>query len=153
VAQTATQRIEFYLLPAADERGRLKHACRLAEQAYLAGEHVLVALDDAALLQSFDEMLWTFADRSFVPHESYQDDQQWREMPVLLGCDPQPREAFDLLINLGNNVPMAAALARRIAEVIDADETRRQAARVRFRHYRDAGLTPQTHNICADQAI
>jgi len=152
VPPTATERIEFYLLPAADERWRLKHACRLAEEAYLAGEHVLVALDNAAQMQSFDEMLWTFADRSFVPHEPYRDDQQWHETPVLLGCDPHPHEVFDVLVNLGSEVPVAAALARRIAEIIDADEVRRRAGRVRFRHYRDAGLTPQTHNISADQA-
>jgi DNA polymerase-3 subunit chi len=152
MAQTLTQRVEFYLLPVADERGRYKHACRLAEQAYLAGEHVLVSLDNAAQMQTFDEMLWTFADRSFVPHETYRDEQQWEETPVLLGCDAQPQHAFDVLLNLGSDVPVAAALARRVSEIIDADEVRRRAGRVRFRHYRDAGLTPQTHNIPAGQS-
>ncbi len=39
---------------------RCKLACRLAEKAYLAGERVLVWLDDAAAqLGSFDELLWT----------------------------------------------------------------------------------------------
>jgi DNA polymerase-3 subunit chi len=151
-APTLTQRVEFHLLPAADERVRYRHACRLAEQAYLAGERVLVSLDSVAQLQAFDEMLWTFADRSFVPHEAYRDEQQWEQTPVLLGCDPQPRQAFDVLLNLANDVPVAASLARRVSEIIDADEPRRRAGRVRFRQYRDAGLTPETHNIPADQA-
>jgi DNA polymerase-3 subunit chi len=87
-----------------------------------------------------------------VPHETYRDEQQWEETPVLLGCDAQPQHAFDVLLNLGSEVPVAAALARRVSEIIDADEVRRRAGRVRFRHYRDAGLTPQTHNIPAGQS-
>jgi DNA polymerase III subunit chi len=152
VASSATQRVEFYVLPGTDERVRFRQACRLAEQAYLAGERVLVSLDDPAQMQIFDEMLWTFADRSFVPHEPYRDEAQWQDTPVLLGYNAAPSQSFDVLVNLRSDVPCAAALARHIAEIIDADETRRRAGRIRFRHYRDAGLTPETHNIPADQA-
>ena len=36
------------------------------------GAHVFIWSRDAAS-SSFDELLWTFADRSFVPHESFSD--------------------------------------------------------------------------------
>jgi DNA polymerase-3 subunit chi len=144
--------IAFHVLAGSDERARLKFACRLTERAYLAGEQVLVALDDSAQLQQFDELLWTFADRSFVPHELFRDAAQWQETPVLLGCGAQPCQAFDLLVNLGTQIPAAFALARRVSEIVDADEPRRQSGRQRYRGYRDHGLTPQTHNIPAEQA-
>jgi DNA polymerase IIIc chi subunit len=67
----ATQRVDFYVLPGTEERARLKLACRIAEQAYLAGQRVFVWLDEPASCERFDELLWTFADRSFVPHELY----------------------------------------------------------------------------------
>jgi len=35
-------------------------------------------------LSTFDDLLWTFADRSFVPHEPYREAAQWQEVPVLL---------------------------------------------------------------------
>jgi DNA polymerase-3 subunit chi len=57
-----------------------------------------------------------------------------------------------VLINLGNGIPAAAAHARRIAEVIDADEQRRRAGRNRFRQYRDRGLSPETHNVAAEDS-
>jgi DNA polymerase-3 subunit chi len=143
--------VEFYVLPGTDERARLKMACRLTEKAYLAGQHVFIALEDQAQMQLFDDMLWTFADRSFVPHEPYRDDQQWQDTPVLLSCSAQPQQTFDLLLNLTVTVPNAAALAVRVTEIIDADEPRRRAGRVRYRQYRDQGLTPETHNIPAEK--
>ncbi|HXL97179.1 MAG TPA: DNA polymerase III subunit chi [Steroidobacteraceae bacterium] len=142
--------MDFYVLAGSEARARLKFACRIAEQACLADQRVFVWLDDAAELQSFDELLWTFADRSFVPHEIFSDAQQWRDTPVLLGFQAQPLQPFDLLLNLGSEVPAAAARAGRIAEIVDAEEPRRRAGRNRFRHYRDLGLSPETHNIAAN---
>jgi DNA polymerase-3 subunit chi len=150
VSGAAPVRVDFYVLPGTEARARLKFACRIAEKAYLADQHVFVWLDDASELQSFDELLWSFADRSFVPHEIYSDAQQWQDTPVLLGCEAQPRQPFDVLLNLGSEVPAAATHAGRIAEIVDAEEPRRRAGRNRFRHYRDLGLAPETHNIAAD---
>ncbi len=148
----ASPQVDFYVLPGSEPRARLKFACRLAERAFLEGLRVFVWVDDAAELQRFDELLWTFADRSFVPHEIFSDSGQWRDTPVLLGCEHQPQQAFDLLLNLGSEVPAAATHAGRIAEIVDAQEPQRGAGRNRFRHYRDLGLLPSTHNVAAEEA-
>ena len=156
------QRVDFYVLPGGDSRARLKFACRLAEKAYLARQRVLVWLQDVAELSSFDELLWTFSDRSFVPHERYEGTQPWQDAPVLLACPAQPAAAgqiaapqhplagADVLLNLADTVPEAAVLAARVLEVIDSAPERLQAGRTRFRHYRDRGLAPQTHHLSAD---
>jgi DNA polymerase III subunit chi len=149
---SASRRVDFYVLSGIEERPRLKVGCRLAERAYLAGERVFVWLDGPQSLERFDDLLWTFADRSFVPHEIFQDGAQWQDTPVLLGCDAQPRKPYGVLINLGNTIPASAAHAASIAEVIDANEERRQAGRARFRQYRDGGVTPATHNMAAEDS-
>jgi DNA polymerase III subunit chi len=134
-------------------RARLKLACRLAEKAYLAGQRVFVRLPDAAQLASFDELLWSFADRSFVPHEPFSDPGQWQHTAVLLGREqPAPPDGYDLLLNLvtDGDAPAldgSAAQPARIIEIVDADETRRQAGRQRYRGYRERGLNPQIHHI------
>jgi DNA polymerase III subunit chi len=151
VPAAAAPRVDFYVLPGSEARTRLKFACRIAEKAYLADQRVFVWLDDATELRSFDELLWTFADRSFVPHEIYSDPQQWQHTPVLLGCEAQPQQPFDVLLNLGTEVPAAAARAGRVAEIVDAEEPRRRAGRNRFRHYRELGLAPETRNIAAEE--
>jgi DNA polymerase-3 subunit chi len=143
--------VDFYVLVGSDARARLKFACRLAEKAYLAQQRVLVWAQDPEELSSFDEQLWSFADRSFVPHERYEDPQQWSDTAVLLACPPQATATPDVLLNLGSAVPPAAAQAARILEIIDSEPTRLQAGRERFRHYRDRGLTPETHRLPADE--
>ena len=60
--------VDFYLLAAPDPRARLTAACRLAEKAYEQGLKVVVRTASPAETAEFDELLWTFADRSFVPH-------------------------------------------------------------------------------------
>lgn len=144
------QRVDFYVLSGTDELARLKLACRLTEKAYLAGQRVFVRLEDATQLSSFDELLWSFADRSFVPHEPYSDARQWLDTPVLLGCQNGPPVDYDVLLNLASEAPSGAERAARIIEIVDAEESRRQAARGRFRAYRDRDLNPQTHHIAAD---
>ncbi len=131
---------------------RLVLGCRLTEKAYLAGQRVFVWLEDAAALTSFDELLWTFADRSFVPHESLRDPPQWEECPVLLSCQNAAVAGYDLLLNLGGEPPAASlAQASRVIEIIDADPARRQGGRERYRRYRERGVNPQTHHIAADE--
>lgn len=146
--------VDFYVLASTDAKERLRLACRLTEKAYLSAARVLVWSDDAAELSSFDDLLWTFADRSFVPHETYREAGQWGEVPVLLSgpSDPAPGQSFEVLLNLGAVLPPCAAQAERILEIIDADETRRQAGRARFRSYRERGLSPQTHHIGGEPA-
>jgi DNA polymerase III subunit chi len=149
---SSAERVDFYILPGSEERGRLKYACRLAEEAYLAGKRVFIYCDDSEQLERFDELLWSFSDRSFVPHEIYSEPQQWQETPVLLGCTAQPEQPFDVLVNLGANVPASAANAARIVELVDDDDASRRAGRNRFRHYRDQGLAPLTHTVAAEDS-
>src|ERR1700730_6938128 len=62
-------RVDFYILEESSATARLKLACRLAEKAYLAAQTALVWHTDPEELKAFDDMLWTFMDGSFVPHE------------------------------------------------------------------------------------
>ena len=72
---------------------------------------------------------------------------------MLLSCGSQPQQPFDAAGQSRRlRYPAAAAHAARIVEIIDADEARRRAGRNRFRHYREQGLTPETHNIAATNA-
>jgi DNA polymerase-3 subunit chi len=152
-AEGAATSVDFYVLASTEAKERLRLACRLAEKAYLSAAHVLVWSDDAAELSAFDDLLWTFADRSFVPHEPYREPEQWQEVPVLLAAgDAAPAGAFQVLLNLGAVVPPCAWQAERVLEIIDADEARRQAGRTRFRSYRERGLAPQTHHLNGEAA-
>ena len=53
---------------AADGRTRLVTACRLAEKACDQGLRVAVRTAGPAQTAELDDLMWTFSDRSFVPH-------------------------------------------------------------------------------------
>jgi DNA polymerase-3 subunit chi len=140
-------RVDFYVLEESSATARLRVACRLAEKAYLAAQTALVWHTDADEQRSFDEMLWTFMDGSFVPHEMLTARTSHAETPVLLSAGTPPNEDVDVIINLAPEVPSCLGRTHRIAEIIDGDEARRRAGRTRFKAYRDLGVTPTSHNI------
>jgi DNA polymerase-3 subunit chi len=147
------QQVDFYVLGEASDAARLRLACRLVEQAYLAGRRVLAWADDRAARDGFDALLWTFGDRAFVPHELLAADS---EAPVQLTDEPLAPAAaagFDVLVNL-RAAPVPGDIAvPRIIEVLDGDVQRRQTGRERFRAYRERGLSPTHHSLDNDSQI
>ena len=125
---------------------RLRLACRVAEKAYLAKQNVVVFFDDPALLPKFDELLWTFGDGSFVPHDAVAHDGTCAS-PVALTIGPMPAGHTDVLINLGNTVPERFETFARVAEFLDSRPEVRAAGRERFKTYRGKSIEPQTHNV------
>jgi DNA polymerase-3 subunit chi len=140
--------VDFYVLEDVSPRARLRTACRVVEKAYLAGNTVLVWHTELEELKELDELLWTFGDGSFVPHEPLASNG-FEVAPVLLSMGTAPTFPFDVLVNLASDVPPCAEAAQRVAEFIDGDPARRQAGRARFRVYKDRGIQPNTHNISA----
>ena len=147
----AVPRVDFYVLEDVSARARLRTAARVVEKAYLAGQTVLVWHTEPEELREFDELLWTFSDGSFVPHEALAAEE-FGAAPVLLSAGTAPVGPVDVLVNLAPDVPACVASAQRVAEFIDGDPERRQAGRTRFRVYKDRGLQPTTHNLKGDSA-
>jgi DNA polymerase III subunit chi len=143
----AALRVDFYVLQEASSTGRLKLACRLAEKAYLAAQVALVWHTDPHELKELDELLWTFMDGSFVPHEMLTAGASVQESPVLLSAGAPPTQAVDIIINLAPEVPACLGQTRRVPEIIDGDDGRRRAGRARFKAYRDLGIQPASHNV------
>ncbi|MFO1408564.1 MAG: DNA polymerase III subunit chi [Steroidobacteraceae bacterium] len=146
----AATKVDFYVLGAADARSRLVTACRLAEKAYDQGLRVAVRAASPAEAAELDDLLWTFSDRSFVPHGTWPAEPAFAtSTPVLIGTGTLPDSHRDVLVNLAGEAPADAARYARVCEIVAADEESRRRARVRFRAYRDSGLEPATHNLSA----
>jgi DNA polymerase III subunit chi len=139
-------RVAFYLSEEAGDLARLRLACRFAEKAYLARQRVVMYSDDAALLPRLDEMLWTFGDGSFVPHDTLVAGKPC-EAPVVLTSGPAPESHLDVLVNLGTAVPPFFEKFGRVAEFLDARPEVRASGRERFKVYRGKSIEPQTHNV------
>ena len=147
-------KVDFYVLAGSAPDARLRFACRLAEKAWLRRHRVRVQLEPGGELEAFDRMLWTYSDRSFVPHRraGAPDDAPATAPPAVVLADTGAADEADgdVLINLAAGLPPALERWSRIAEVVDADAGRRQVGRERFRAYRGRGLEPVTHEMGGD---
>jgi DNA polymerase III subunit chi len=144
-------RVDFYIIEDPSSAARLKLACKLAEKAYLAGQTALVWHTDARELHEFDELLWTFNDGSFVPHEALPNSgAPGTESPVFLSAGVALSANVDIIINLAPELPPGLSRTRRVAEIIDGDDARRRAGRARFKAYRELGVQPASHNLRTD---
>jgi DNA polymerase-3 subunit chi len=139
-------RVTFYVLESSEPADRLGFSCRLAEKAWKLGNRIHAHLGSAADATRLDDLLWTFRQGSFVPHEIVTGNGP-AAAPVTIGADPGVAPDADLLINLADEVPAGFERYARVAEVIDGSEASRQAGRRRHRHYQEAGLTPETHAV------
>ena len=140
-------KVDFYVIGGAGELTRQRFACRLAEKAYRLNNTVHIHATDRQSVQQIDDLLWTFRDGSFVPHEVLGAPVAESEAPITIGCDSAPSRSCDLLINLSEEIPVIAESFPRVAEIVTSDEDTRTLSRKRFVDYRERGHTLDTHKL------
>ncbi|MFQ6004990.1 MAG: DNA polymerase III subunit chi [Woeseia sp.] len=139
-------RVDFYIL-AGQAPSQHHFACRLAEKAYKLDHTVHIHTADRQQAELLDDLLWTFRDGSFVPHELIGMTGSLMATPVTIGFDETGIGTRDLLINLTDEVPDFAGSFPRVAELVTSDDQSRRQSRKRFVHYRQLGAELQTHEI------
>lgn len=141
-------RVDFYVLAEDAPDARLRYACRLAEAAVERGERVYLQTASAAEAQRLDDLLWTFNDRSFLPHEIFSGAPASHDrVMIMLGHESAPATHRRLLINLTELVPADLGQYERIAEIVDVDPDRKRSARERYKQYREQDCVLETHNL------
>lgn len=139
-------KVDFYVLTCAEVQPREQFACRLTEKAYQLGHQIYLHVEDQRQAQAMDDLLWTFRQGSFVPHNLISIEGAIKA-PVLIGYGNKLDAKMDVLINLCLDVPQFFLQFRRIVEIVDQDKGQRHAGRKRYRHYRDQGCLLETHKI------
>ena len=133
-------RVEFIKLNR-PERARI--LCDLAEEFYLAGQRVLVMVQDDNQGVTLDKFMWTWKKGAFVPHVYDNGSVECHDEPVVIVAgEENPNGAQVLLMG----VQCSLDFIRHFQHVIDFaesfDETRLEESRERFRNYREHGFTP-----------
>ena len=141
--------IDFYILADKAKSDKFHLACRLTDKAYQAGHRVCITTDSDRDAQHMDELLWTFSERSFIPHEIFNDKSSAIDSasPVLITRQLQTTEEHDVLINLSSEVPNCFSQFERLLEPVDHDDNNKTAGRKRYRYYRDCGYSINNHEI------
>ncbi len=127
---------------------RLAAACRIAARAFVGGRRLAVRIPDEAQRRRFDQLLWTFEPGSFVPHVAV-DSPLAAETPIVFGGSGSSWPHGDVLLNLGDDLPPDFQRFAMLLEVVSTDDDARQAARMRWKHYRGCGIEPVPHDLAS----
>lgn len=137
-------RVDFYA--GSSDAGRTVFA--LAQKAVRAGHRVWILTRDAAHTAELDARLWADPPGGFLPHCTV-DDALAPRTPVVVGHDPAAVPHADILINLRDDTPACFSRFARLLEVVGSEPAAVQAARERYKFYRDRGYPLQHHALDA----
>ena len=141
-------KIDFYVTKDNAPQFALRTACRITEKAFSAGHRVHIHMSSEIDCEKLDALLWTFRDRSFIPHEI--SPIPIADCPVTISSEKSPEMTSghtDFLVNVSDELPENFKQFQRIAEIIDNQPESVHAGRERYRFYRDNGLDPQHHEV------
>ena len=139
-------RVDFYILPDDSSRNLEVFACRLTEKAYAQGMKVYINTQSDQQTQSLNDLLWTFKQESFLPHEIAVDGSS-ADAPIIVGNGVEPEQSNGLLINLAQDVPLFFSQFERLAELVNQNEQIKQNGRERFRFYKDREYQINSHDM------
>ena len=138
-------RADFYLIDKPRFREQpLLLVCELARRAHAAGQPTLILARDFAQAEAVDDLLWSFDDVAFIPHQLAGDDDDGETAVLIV---PPGIETADrpLVINLRDTC--APGRFERVLEVVAADPAEREGSRVRWREYARLGFQVGKHDM------
>lgn len=143
-----TERVDFYILKNADPRQRRLFVCRLTEKALRRDLSVVVLAASEQEVRDLDELMWSFSDLAFVPHQPYAAAEPIDPItPVALVDRIGANMKADILVNMGHEVPTGLQQFSRIAEIVAGGEEELRQGRERFKIYREAKIMLETHQV------
>jgi DNA polymerase-3 subunit chi len=135
-------KVDFYLLENPDFNATILTVCKLCEKAYDQQKTVFIYTRSQLDAEKIDKLLWTYSDTSFLPHAIVP-----QKAVISIGFGSPPSEKYDILLNLTLETPDFFKLFDRVIEVISGEPTERQAARERYRFYRDNQCELNSHQL------
>ena len=131
-------RADFYLVGKPRFREEpLRLVCELARKAHDAGQFTLVLARDREQAEALDDLLWSFDEDAYVPHQLAGDEED-DLTPVLIATPDMDVPLRPLLINLRDDA--VGDGFERVLEVVPADESARGPLRERWKAYKARGF-------------
>ena len=141
-------RVNFYVLENDDAANYAQFVCRLSEKVCSRSDGVFIHSADETQTRQLDELLWSFREQSFLPHQL--DNEGIDARTILIQHDATheiPASHHKVLINLNPEIPSFFSQFERVVEIISGDEKEREKGRERYRFYRDRGYPLETHKV------
>jgi DNA polymerase-3 subunit chi len=126
-------------------------ACLQAAHFYRQNKKVFIYTQNQQQAHDVDDLLWRFEADAFVPHSLLGEGPSYGS-PVEISWQA-PKNRCAVLINLSEKIPDFANKFAYIVDFVPCDETLKELARARFRHYRQQGSQVTTENIVVSDIL
>lgn len=130
--------VTFYLLPDSGELTIEALTCDIAAHFFRQRQKVLVYCQSQQDAEKIDELLWQRPVDGFVPHNLTGEGPE-AGAPVEITWQPPKSRNRAVCINLHPQCPEFSGQFRTLIDFVPADDTLKQQARERYKHYRAAG--------------
>jgi DNA polymerase-3 subunit chi len=127
---------------------KLQTACSLTVKALARRMRVMLLTPDAATTDRLSKLIWSVPSTAFVPH-CRSADRLAPVTPVIVDHVAEPLIHDQVLVNLCELTPPFFSRFQRLVEIVGTQDADREAARARFRFYRDRGYEIRTHQLGA----
>lgn len=117
---------------------RIQAAAAWIVEAWAQKRPVTVFAPQPALAERLDRQLWLYPPTGFVPH-CRANSPLAGETPVVITDRPLDRGPGVSLLNLSDEMPPDFERCDELVEIVSVDETVRNAARERVKHYKQQG--------------
>lgn len=98
--------------------------------------------------QRIDELLWTFRDISFIPHNYLGVNSVIDPLlSVNIAINKPSALGAEILLNLSDKVPTYFPEFSRIIEVVSAEKENKNQSRQKYKFYKAQNCLLTTHNI------
>src|SRR5689334_25428837 len=134
--------VDFYI----HVQDKLQTVCTLASKALARSMRVLILTPDPQTTDHVDKLLWMQPAIGFLPHCRSQH-RLAAVTPIIVDHVAEPIVHEQVLINLNTECPALFSRFERVIEIVGTDEAGRDAARGRYRFYRDRGYEIRNHDL------
>ena len=137
----------FHNFNSIGNKNYLLYVCKLVEKGFKQKiQPIYIQTNNQQQAEQLDKLLWTFKQDSFIPH-TIVGDSGLDSTPVQIGWNENQFHTAAAIVNLSEEIPISYLESKKIHEIIDDDEVKKNKARERWKNYKAEGCRLGVHQI------
>ena len=136
----------FHHFESIERKDFLVYVCKLIEKGYKQNINpIFIKTNTQKQAEELDKILWTFRQESYVPHALVDKDNNTQ--PVQIGWVDNEIEDAEAIINLSDGMPDTSNHLKKIHEIIENIDEKKEKARERWKKYKSIGFNIKAHKV------
>ncbi len=137
----------FHHFNSIDNNNYLLYVCKLIEKGFKQKiQPIYIHTNNQQQAEQLDKLLWTFKQDSFIPH-TIVGTSDLDSTPVQIGWNENQFHTAAAIVNLSEEIPISYLESKKIHEIINNDEVKKNKARERWKNYKSNGCQLNVHQI------